>query len=258
MSSSKTLEILQSVIRGCFGAAVVYDAPLASQINDPRWADQLKRALQYELDVELTVAELQAAALNTTLAELVETRLTRHADGRSIVDIYAEVERIVRDELCHEIDYHWHAAWIGDLLKASDSLEDVEIVISMENAFAISIPDRDVQEMYTVGQTARYLWRRLLEQGFTLRQRPDGVCDTTFVFHELRRALMMYGGVSRRSVRLDARIGYLLPTQSLQFLKHVQHIFGVEIPQGNLITRTLGLQKRTTIRELTEVIVSSR
>ena len=50
----------------------------------------------------------------------------------------------------------------------SDSLEDVEIVLRMEEAFEFSISDRDAQEMKTIGQTVRYLWERS-RQSFTLR-----------------------------------------------------------------------------------------
>jgi len=40
-------------------------------------------------------------------------------------------------------------------LNDNDSLDDVEIVIRMENAFGFSIPDRDVAAMRTVAQTVR-------------------------------------------------------------------------------------------------------
>ena len=57
----------------------------------------------------------------------------------------------MEDELSHRINYHWYAAWISGLLNESDSLDDVEIVMRMEEEFGFSISDRDAQAMQTVG-----------------------------------------------------------------------------------------------------------
>jgi hypothetical protein len=112
--------------------------------------------------------------------------------------------------------------------------------------------------MLTVGQTVRYLWRRSYEQSFTLRQRPEAVCQSAFIFHELRRLLMMRGGVSRAAVRLDALLGDLLPSQYFQFWKQIEGIFSVHMPHGKLLTVSLGLEKRTTIKGLVTLIASSK
>jgi acyl carrier protein len=201
---------------------------------------------------------LSPAGSLLAVAELLETRLVRDSTGRSIVDIYSLVEQIVREELPHDINYHWPALWKGDLLNSTDSLDDVEIVLRMEESFGFSIPDRDAQEMHTVGQTIRYLWKRIFEQSFTLRPSPPDVCPGTFVFHELRRLLIIRGGVPRGSVRLDSRLGDLLPSWHSHFWKQIQNVFGVHISYGNLLTRSLGLEKRITIKELVALITSSR
>jgi hypothetical protein len=173
------------------------------------------------------------------------------------VDVYAAVEQFAREELPHSIGYHWYAAWQGDLLKNTDSLEDVEIVLRMEDTFGFSISDRDAQEMHTVGQTVRYLWRRSCEQSFTLRECPDLVCEKAFIFHELRRLLMLRGGVPRNAVRLDARLGDLLPSRYRQFWREIERIFDVDLPRSNL-PLNVGLEKRTTSKELVALIAKSQ
>lgn len=252
-----TLEILHSITEACLGSAVTDVAPLVGQVNEAGWNQKLESALHRELGVKVTYSEIESAGSLLKLSELLERRLVRDPGGRSLVDIYAVLEQFVREELSHEINYHWHATWIGDLLNNTDSLEDVEIVLRMEDAFGFHIPDQDVQEMPTVGQTVRYLWRRNCEQSFTLRQRPADVCRGAFVFNELRRLLIKRGGVPRAAVRLDTRLGDLLPTWHFQFWRQIPSIFGVDIPHGNLLTRILGVEKRTTIKELVALIRSN-
>jgi hypothetical protein len=126
----------------------------------------------------------------------------------------------------------------------------------MEDAFGVAISDQDAQSMHTVGQTVRYLWQRSCEQNFTLRQRSEGVCQGAFIFHELRRLLMIRGGVRRSAVRLDERLGDRLPSWYLQFWKEVQDIFHVDLPQAHALTFSSGLEKRTTIKQLVALISS--
>jgi len=86
---------------------------------------------------------------------------------------------------------------------------------------------------------------------------PEGACERAFIFHELRRLLILRGGVPRVAVRLEARLGDLLPSWHFQFWKEIQSIFGVGIPHGTLLSRSLGLEKRTTIKELVTLIAST-
>lgn len=255
MSSQKTLEVVRRIAVTCMGSAIVDNTPLPGQLDGIGW-QKLSLALREELGVEVSVGEIESAGSLVELVELILPRLARDQQGQSLIDVYAAVERFVREELPHDVDYHWYAAWKGDLIKNFDSLDDVEIVLRIEDAFGFSIPDRDVETMSTVGNTVRYLWQRSSKQKFTLRPRPDGVCGKAFIFHELRRLLIIRGGVSRASVRLEVRLGDLLPTWHFQFWKEVQSLFGVSIPHGTLLSRSLGLEKRTTIKELVTLIAS--
>lgn len=240
---SKTPEVLRIIKEDCCGPIGIASA-----------SRTLSTALREELAVEITAEEIVAAGSLAKLADLVEGRLQRDASGRSLVDIYAELERLIKEELAHEVGYHWYATWQDDLLDKTDSLEDVEIIIRMEETSGFSISDRDAQQMHTVGQTVRYLWQRLCGQSFTLRQRPTDVCASAFTFYELRRLLMIRGHVPRAAVRLDARLKDLMPTWSSQFWKQLPGIFGVDLHYGNLLSRAIGMEKRITVRQLIDLI----
>jgi acyl carrier protein len=231
---------------------------LSSQLSEPGWEHKLRAALHKELNVEITREEIESAGSVLNLSDLFESRLPRDPTGRSVVDVYTALEQFAREELSHDINYHWHAAWRGDVLHKTDSLEDVEILLRMEEAFGFSISNQHAQEMQTVGQSVRYVWRRICEPDFKLRERPEGVCGRVFILNELRRLLMRYGGVPRKAVRLDARLGDLLPSRYVQFWKQIPSTFGVDMPHSNLLTSILRKEKRTTIKELLGLIVSSK
>jgi len=251
MNRENTLKILISISEACFGSPVTY------QVKDDESARKLSYALSEELGVGVTATEVESAGSLLALAELVETRLERDQRGRTLVDTYSTLEQFVREELAHEINYHWHATWRDDLLDPTDSLEDVEIVIRMEEGFGFSMPDKDIEKLQTVAQTVRYLRQRERAQSFTLRQRPTDVCQSAFVFHELRRLILVRGGVPRTDIRLDTRLGDLIPTWHSHFWTQMPTVFGVDLPHGNFLTRMLGVRKRTTIKELVALIANS-
>jgi acyl carrier protein len=149
VESQKTLEVLQAIAERSVASTLTGEA-----------ARRLSCALRDELDVDITAAEIQVAGSIVALTNVVESRLAKAPNGRTLIEIYSELERLIREELSHNVNYHWYAAWMGDLLNETDSLEDVEIVIRMEETFGFSIPDKDVQQMRTLGETVRYLWRR--------------------------------------------------------------------------------------------------
>ena len=257
MSSPKTTEILHSIINALFNSEVSDDVLLAEQITEAGWEQRLSAKLHDELNVHITSEEISSAT-SATLSDLVESRLARDAKGRTLVGIYTLLERFLREELSHKFNYHWYANWKGDLLSSTDSLDDVELVIRMEDALGFSIPDGDVSAMRSVAQTVRYLWSRSSEQFFAPRRRAESTCRHAFVFHELRRLVLIRAGVCRTDVRLNAKLGELMPTWHFQFWKQLQTEFGLRLPHGNLLSRSLGLEKHTTIRELVVLIVSSK
>jgi acyl carrier protein len=257
VSHPETREILHSIINALFDSDLCDEAFLAEHIQEVAWEQQLSSKLQDELNVHIAAEEIRLAGRFVTLVEMVESRFARDSRGRSIAEIYALLERFVREELSHKFNYHWYASWKGDVLSSTDSLDDVELVIRMEGEFGFSIPDRDLSTIGTIGQTVRYLWRRSSEQLFAQRCPLEGTCRHAFVFHELRRLLMIRAGVGRTDIRLNTMLGDLMPTWHFQFWKQLQTDFGVPLPYGTLFSRSLGLEKRTTIRGLVILIVSS-
>ena len=257
VSSQKTLKIARAITERWLGSPVTADVPFAIQVTEAGWEQELSSILQEELRIEITVDEIQAAGSLIKLSDLLESRLPRDPMGRSLVDVYVIVERFAIEELSHNFDYHWYATWKGDVFNRTDSLDDVEIVVRMENAFGFSIPDEDLQKMQVVGETVRYLWERGCRQSFSLRQRPSYVCPGAFIFHEIRRLLVTRAAIPRGAVRLDAQLGDLLPTWYFEFWKEIQVVFSVDLPHGNLLTRSLGFEKRTTLRDLVKLVPSS-
>ena len=97
------------------------------------------------------------------LAQLIETRLKRNSQGQTLIDVYTTLEKLAREEYHPKISYHWCARWndffeTGNWITKPDSLDAVEILIRMEKAFQLTIPDDDAERMETIGQTVRYLW----------------------------------------------------------------------------------------------------
>ncbi len=251
-------EILGRIVEAIYGRSIRGDAPLAYQLNDAKWSQKLSHAVHEELGVMIAPEDIESSGSLLQLSILLERRLARDPLGRSLVDTYAVLKQMVKSELSHDINYHWYAAWIGDLLNESDSLDDVELMMRMEEEFGFSISDEDAQAMQTVGQTVRYLWQRSCAGEFALRQRAKDVCRSAFIFHEVRRLLMVRGGVPRTAVRLDARLGDLLPSWYAKFWKQVQGIFRVELPQSRLLVFNWRVEKRTTVKELVNLIASSQ
>lgn len=147
MSDPETREILHSIINALFASEFSDEAFLAEQIQEAGWEQQLSSKLQDELNVQIGAEEIRLAGRFVSLVDLVESRLARDSRGRTLAEIYALLERFVREELSHKVNYHWYANWKGEVLSSTDSLDDVELVIRMESAFGFSIPDRDIANL---------------------------------------------------------------------------------------------------------------
>lgn len=70
--------------------------------------------------------------------------------------IFEKVREIIVDELgVDESEVTMEKALINDL--GVDSLEIFEIVMSLEEAFDIQIPNEDIEEIKTVGEVVKYI-----------------------------------------------------------------------------------------------------
>ncbi len=83
-------------------------------------------------------------------------------------------------------------------------LDTVELVMEIEDEFAISLPDADAELIQTAGQLHAYVCHRL-------RPQPAPRCASARAFYFLRRVVLCHHDVSRRAVRPSARVAHLLP-----------------------------------------------
>ncbi len=70
-----------------------------------------------------------------------------------VTDLIVEQLGVSRDEVVTK------ASFVDDL--GADSLDIVELVMSMEESFDIEIPDEDAEKMQTIGDAVMYLKERL-------------------------------------------------------------------------------------------------
>jgi acyl carrier protein len=70
-----------------------------------------------------------------------------------VTDLIVEQLGVARDEVITT------ASFVDDL--GADSLDIVELVMSMEESFDIEIPDDDAEKMQTIGDAVSYLKERL-------------------------------------------------------------------------------------------------
>ncbi len=85
-------------------------------------------------------------------------------------------------------------------------LESVELVMDIENAFAICIPDEEATSCTTVGKLIEIVQQRIGLQ-------PKTHCATSRGFYRTRRALIQSVGLNRDQIRLDSKLEELIPTE---------------------------------------------
>jgi hypothetical protein len=87
-----------------------------------------------------------------------------------------------------------------------DGPDPVEMVMQVEEAFHIVIPDEDAMQIRTVGELYAYVLARL-------PQPPSPACISSATFYRLRRGLRELLGIPRALIRPAARIEDLVPRE---------------------------------------------
>lgn len=79
-------------------------------------------------------------------------------------DVEQKVKDIIVEQLGVSPDQvSGEASFIDDL--GADSLDTVELVMALEEAFKIEIPDEDAEKMEKVGDALQYIRERAKKQG---------------------------------------------------------------------------------------------
>ena len=70
--------------------------------------------------------------------------------------IFEEIKKVVVEQLgVTEAEIKRESSFVDDL--GADSLDTVELVMALEEAFSIEIPDEDAEKIETVGDAIRYI-----------------------------------------------------------------------------------------------------
>jgi acyl carrier protein len=69
--------------------------------------------------------------------------------------IFEQVKKVVVEQLgVSEAEIKKEASFVDDL--GADSLDTVELVMALEEAFGMEIPDEDAEKIKTIGDTVTY------------------------------------------------------------------------------------------------------
>ena len=80
--------------------------------------------------------------------------------GAAVVNLTAQIRAVVANQLGVEsTDLVPEASILDDL--GADSLDVVELVMALEEAFDIEVPDEHVEELRTIGDIEYYVSKRL-------------------------------------------------------------------------------------------------
>ena len=122
---------------------------------------------------------------------------TQTDDDKRVPD---SLRRIIVDQLgVEESEVTWDASFIDDL--GADSLDTVELVMAVEEAFGIEIPDEDAERIVRVGDLVSYLKsREALKQSHSVYP-PQHVVASTWNLWRLPGGDEATGAMSRGQLR---------------------------------------------------------
>jgi acyl carrier protein len=70
--------------------------------------------------------------------------------------VFEQVKKVVVEQLgVSETEVKRESSYVDDL--GADSLDTVELVMALEEAFGMEIPDEDAEKIKTIGDTVNYI-----------------------------------------------------------------------------------------------------
>jgi acyl carrier protein len=70
--------------------------------------------------------------------------------------VFEQVKKVVVEQLgVSEAEVKRESSYVDDL--GADSLDTVELVMALEEAFGMEIPDEDAEKIKTIGDTVNYI-----------------------------------------------------------------------------------------------------
>jgi hypothetical protein len=105
-------------------------------------------------------------------------------------------------------------------------LDAVELVINLEDAFGVAIPDAAAEQMRTVGDTYDRIVSCLRERAADM-----SACGSAHTFYRLRQELASHLGVARRLVRPDSVLENLIAPLARRWWPRIARAAAMHVPR---------------------------
>jgi acyl carrier protein len=103
-------------------------------------------------------------------------------------------------------------------------LDSVELVLTVEEAFAFSIPDQDAAGLDTVGKLYDYVIAHRFQSEH------EG-CLTSVTFYRIRRALVSVLQIPRKDVRVSTELSRLIPARRRSVWRKIAKAATLRLPE---------------------------
>src|SRR5689334_1009717 len=109
-------------------------------------------------------------------------------------------------------------------------LDSVELVIKVEKAFGINIPDEEAETLYTVGLLQDCVWKHL-------QAKQSSYCNSQFVFYKLRGELIERFQYSKQDLHPATSMNHIFPEQNRRrAFKDFGNALNLKLPELTLTT----------------------
>lgn len=104
-------------------------------------------------------------------------------------------------------------------------LEGVELAMDIEERFATSVPDSELEQILTVGDLQNFIMTRI-------RSQDSGVCPSAAMFYPIRRILVDQFGLDRTLVRPSTLLESLVgQSDRSEFWRTIESSLATQLPR---------------------------